>query len=48
MLTDYIAYTLTKFRKQKHEYKRKDSHSIHMRIRRHQSKRRIDGESNAQ
>jgi hypothetical protein len=47
MLTDYIAHTLTKFKKQKYENKRKDSHSIHMRIRRHQSKRRIDGDFNA-
>jgi len=42
MLPDYVAHMLTKFRKQKYEQKRKDSHSIHMRMRRHQSKRRIE------
>ena len=46
MLIDYIAHTLTRFRKQRYEDKRKDSHSTYMRIRRHQSKRRIDGEFN--
>jgi len=46
MLPEYIAYMLTKFKNQKNEHKRKDSHTIHMRIRRHQSKRRIEGNFN--
>lgn len=46
MLPEYIAYMLTKFKNQKNEHKRKDSHTIHMRIRRNQSKRRIEGKFN--
>jgi hypothetical protein len=46
MLHDYVGYMLTKFKRQKYESNNKDSYSIHMRIRRNQLKRRIQGKIN--